>query len=677
MNKCVDMLTRRAVKSKINIKNLYKSETPYLIFLFVAFTIFVYIWYGVSLYRLYHLYSAVYDLGMSAERMWLPLHSSQTLSSIAYNIFYGSIIPYIFSPISLLKSLKALLLLQSVFIWLSVFPLYAIARKKNLSPFVSLLISISLFFYFPISGLNFFDFHMQAFFPFFFIMGYAFYVYEYRLCAFIFFIIAALTKFPFDIFVALFSIEEIVIFYVGKERVKSNKLPILPIVLFSLSTIFLITGELLSLAGPHNIAEFIHASSSSVFPLGTFMLTMFLIFGSVLFLPLHSKRWALFFVPFILLSLIANSSSYYFPSILKDQFSSLFIAFIFLGLIDVLSDIHMKEVHEYTVKTNKHKKLHITPTSRMIISIFIILILMSMAFQPWSPERKDNSYINYYYSNNSYRNQNTYTYLFEEGNLIPTNNPYVLVPNNIPEAYPRELICGEYRIGVLVTGFSTPVFKNITVSDAINNTFPYIAWNGTVVNIPIDYAWGVCPSAVTRANSGYQSQLDIMNIMLESGKYGIMAEANGTIVIERGYNGSPTLYVPMNNFFRPDIGSSRTKFAVVNNSYYFNNTRDGKVMWYGGTEYLPGTYNSTLQFNASKNFSGNISIVVCLNGNIAETKYINASIYHDMKYNVSFKQTFSEIEKNGYYHFIIRSNGFNGNISFDGILVKQLTPNYN
>ena len=565
------MLTRKALKSKINVKNLYKSDTPYLIFLFIAFTIFVYIWYGISLYRLYHIYSAVYDLGISAESIWLPIHSSQNFSGIAYNIFYGSIIPYIFSPISMFKSLKALLLLQSIFIWLSVFPLYAIARKKKLSPFVSLLISISLFFYFPISGLNFFDFHMQAFFPFFFIMGYAFYVYEYRLFAFIFFIIASLTKFPFDVFVALFAIEEIFIFYVGKEKIKTKKIPIIPVILFFLSTIFLISGELLSLAGPHNIASFIHASSSTVFPIATFMLTMFLIFGSVLFLPLHSKRWGIFFVPFILLSLISNSSSYYFPNILSDQYSSMFIAFIFLGLIDVLADIHIKEVHENTVKTNKHNKLHMTATKRIIISIFIILILMSVAFQPWSPEEKNNIYNNYYYSNNPYRNQNTYSYLVEEGKLIPTNNPYVLVPNNIPEAYPRELIGGKYGVGELVMGFPSPVFKNITVSDAVNNTFPYIAWNGTVVNIPIDYAWGLCPSAVTREKSGYQSQLNIMNIMLESGKYGIMAEANGTIVIERGYHGIPSLYVAMNNVFRPDIGLSPTKFTIINNSYYFSN----------------------------------------------------------------------------------------------------------
>ena len=287
---------------------------------------------------------------------------------------------------------------------------------------------------------------------------------------------------------------------------------------------------------------------------------------------------------------------------------------------------------------------------------------MSVSFQPWSPEEKNNSYNNYYYSNNPYRNQNTYSYLVKESKLIPTNNPYVLVPNNIPEAYPRESIGGEYRIGQLVMGFPSPVFKNITLSDAINNTFPYIAWNGTVVNIPIDYAWGVCPSAATRANSGYQSQLDIMNIMLESGKYGIMAEANGTIVIERGYHGTPALYVPMNNVFRPDIGLSSTKLSVIN---------------YSVSEYLPGTYNNTLQFIASNNFLGNISIEACLDGHIAETKYIDAIGYHGSKYNVSFTQTFSEIETHGRYYFIIKSNGFNGTLSFDNILIKQIKPNYN
>lgn len=150
--------------------------------------------------------------------------------------------------------------------------------------------------------------------------------------------------------------------------------------------------------------------------------------------------------------------------------------------------------------------------------------------------------------------------------------------------------------------------------------------------------------------------------MLESGKYGIMAEANGTIVIERGYHDTPVLYVPMENVFRPDIALSPTKFTVVN---------------YSIGEYLPGIYNNTLKFFTSNNFSGNISIQACINGHIAETTYINSSTNHEMEYNVSFSQTFSEIEKSGYYYFIIKSNGFNGNISFDGISIKQNKPNYN
>ena len=653
-------------------KGKCRVDLWYMSILFLIFVVIVIIWYDVSTFRLYNIYAAVYDLGIAAERIWLPLHSAIGIRGLAYNIFYGSIIPYILSPLSILNSLKLLLLVQTLFIWASVFPIYAIARKKKLSPLVSILISISYFFYFPLAGLNFFDFHMQAFFPFFFLVAYAFYIYDFRILSLLFFVITALTKFPYDIFVTLFGIEEIFFYFRNNTEERKRQL-LIPAIILIVSAASFIAGEMLSLAGPHNFLVFTHSSTTAVFPLGSLMLTLFLIFGSVIFLPLYSKRWVVFFIPYIALSAITRNSIYYFPDIFQDQYSALFIAFIFLGIIDVVAHRAEHVVPKYISDTKKKRyRFQIPIPTRTVLTVLIILILMSMAFQPWSPVIKDNSYTNYYYSTNPYDNHNTYRYLSEEANLIPKTNPYVLVPNNIPEAYPRSLINGPYSIGELVMGFPSPVFENITVQDAINNTFPYIAWNGTVVNIPLDYAWGTLTDAVFYSDSGYQSMFDIMQIMLESGKYGVMAEANGTIVLQRGYTGPPALYVPMNHFLSPDTGSSDTRFTIFNDSYDFDNVSSGGIMWYGGTMYPPGTYINTLNFSLSKDFNGNISIEEVLNNSIIASKYINANATRDNRVKISFEQIFYNVEQSGYCYFIIESNGFRGEISFNGVLVTEI-----
>lgn len=654
-----------------------KADWYYLLILSIIFTVFVSIWYGLALYRLYHLYTAVYDLGLAAERIWLPLHSSQSISSILYSIFYGSIIPYLFSPISVIStSLKPLLFIQTIFIWASVFPIYAIARKKELSPFTSFLIGVSFFFYFPLAGLNFFDFHMEAFFPFFFLLAYALYIYQYRKISLIFFIITSLTKFPFDIFVAIFAFEEIFLYFWSKRDNKERPL-LIPVFLFLVSTGSLILGEVLSLAGPHYISTFLHVSTNTILPLGSIMLTMFIIFGAVLFLPLKSKRWVLFFVPFIILAIISMNPAYYFPDIFTDQYSSMFIAFIFLGIIDVVANRHKQENSELIhKKMKKHKLTQISASTSTVFSILIILVLMSAAFQPWSPLVKDNNYMNniYYDCPSPYNNRNVQEYLCKEGNMIPRTNPYVLVPNNIPEAYPRELVNGPYSIGELVMGFPNPVFKNITISDAKNNTYPYIAWNGTIVNIPIDYAWATLMESVFYSKSGYQSMCNIMQIMLDSGKYGIMAEANNTIVLERGYTGKPEFYIPMNQSIYPADGGSRTAFKIMDNAYYFKNVSAGSIMWYGGTKYFPGTDNNTLNFSLSSSFKGNVSIEEMMNNSIVDTKFINVTNALHNKVRISFNQMFTNIEPSGYYYFIIKSDGFNGGISFNGVSVSQISP---
>ena len=660
------------MKNRLN--NFFVNDCKYLIALLFIFSIFVVIWSDVAIYRLYHLYSAVFDLGLFAEKLWLPLHTLPSFTGIVYQLLYVSIIPYLLSPLSLMGDLSIILVVQTVFIWAAAFPLYFISRKLGLSQVLSLLISVCYFFYFPIAGINFFDVHNQAFFPFFFILSYMFYIYSFKKTSMVLFAITTLIKWPYGIFVILFSFYELVSNLVNRRKGDlDNKKLVYSVILFVFSSSALVLGYGISFLGGQVSASSLHISSTTqTFPLGKIALTVIMILTPLFFLPLISKRWVLFLLPFFVLMAIANNAIYFFPRIYADQYLSMVVPFLFLGIIDGLSIRYRSEQKERTPQkklTRIYKEIRSSQTAKIVVSVLIMLLLLSIVFQPWSPLSSDNGYISWYRTN-PYDNVNTYTYLSEEAAMMPRSNPYVLVPNNIPEVYPRAIAGGPYHVGTFVMGFPSPVFLNITVGDAINNTFPYIAAGGHIVYVPMDYAISTITNSVAFSKSGYQSIVQIMDIMLESGKYGIMASANGTIVLERNYTDPPALYVPMNRYIEVSDGSAPAGHLTINNSLIFSNTSSGSVMWYGGTNYYPGTYNDTLHLFVYPGSYGNISIIAMLNGTSVSDKYIliNGNSSVSGWYNLSFNQIIDNINLNtGFYYFIIRSDGWAGKVAFSGI----------
>ena len=657
---------------------LTKRDFPFLILISFVYSMFVVIWIHIDFERLYHLNVAVLDLGVAAERVWLPLHSSIGLMSLLYNIFYGSIIPYMLSPLSYLQGLKQLLIVQAIFIWASVFPIYFISRHFGLNRPVSSIIAMSYFLYFPIAGLNYFDFHMIAFFPFLFLLAYAFYLYSYYKVSLILFILTVLSKYPFAAFVLIFGFVELISILLinGKNGIKLKtfwfSLILLLFAAFSLGL-----GFYLSLLGPNTTATIFHVSSGNLpLSLGYISITLLLLFGPVLFKPIFNLKWFLLFTPYIGLMIVAHQSAYMFPSLFSDQYSASFVVFIFLGLIESISNLKKKEISMVAIKTVTIQKLpSVSGTTRQVVTIFILLLLLSLAFQPWSPLIKENSLMSDQYSifQGPFFNESTYLTLANEAKLIPQNNPYVLVPNNIPEAYPRQLINGPYNIGELLIGFPPPVFQNITLSQAVNNSYHYILGNGSIVNIPIDYAWGTVFAPADYSKSGYQNMLQMMNVMLESNHYGILAESNSTLLIERNYTGLPALYEPMNLFVYPDNGGAPVLHDVSKSGYTFNGTIGGKVMWYGGTTYVPGVYNNTIHMKIGPNAVGNITLEAIYNGSIVSSYDHKFNVSQTPQlFNVTFQHSFNEIAFNGRYYFILSSDGFIGNVTFSGISVSQV-----
>lgn len=670
------------VPKKLLFFNVKNKDFKYLLILVVIYIIIVIVWSNVALFRLYHLYSAVFDLGGFAENLWLPLHTSPTFTDVLYQLFYVSIIPYLLSPLSLTNGLRIIIVFQTVFIWAAAFPLYFISRKFNLSSALSLLIAVSYFFYFPISGINFFDVHNQAFFPFFFTLSYMFYLYGYKKTSIVLFAITALIKWPYGIFVILFAFYELISYFLKRRKTNfTDKSLVYPAILFVFSSSALILGYGISfLGGQVSLSSFHISSSTTTFPLGNIAVTFIMILAPLFFLPLFSRKWVLFLIPFFALMIVSNNPIYFFPDIYTDQYLSMLVPFLFLGIIDVLSGRYAKEAKDKAQQKQLiriYKKIRASQTVRTMLSLIVLLVLLSIVFQPWSPVVNDNGYISWYRTN-PYDNVNTYTYLREEASMIPRSNPYVIFTNDIPEVFPRAVVGGQGNnyIGNLIVDVPDAGFMNITVADAVNDTFPYIAARGTIVYVPIDYAISTITNSVSFSGFGRQSIVQIMDIMLQSGKYGIMAEANGTIVLERNYTYPPALYVPMDRYIGVSEGGAPTKHQTVSNSFIYSNMPSGAIMWYGGPNYYPGTYKDTMHFFIYPGSHGNISITAMLNGTAVYEQYINAtgSNLDSGCHNISFKQVIHNVNLNtGYYYFIIRSEGWTGKVGFSGISENEVS----
>ena len=172
--------------------------------------------------------------------------------------------------------------------------------------------------------------------------------------------------------------------------------------------------------------------------------------------------------------------------------------------------------------------------------------------------------------------------------MIPSNDPYVSYQNNIPEIFPRATPPG----GALLMGGYLGSFSNVSINEAINNSWQVNA-GGSEVSLPVDFALGDASNLnfYLAGNSTYS----IVHDMYASGKYGILSEGYGLILLQHGYIGTIKNYAP-ENITIP--GSSfRNSSANANG---MNNTFSGNGSLIAGEHagtplYLfPGQFNVTV-----------------------------------------------------------------------------------
>ena len=649
-----------------HLKNKFLGIDRYYYILAVFTITYIIVWSHLSLYRLCTFQSSVFDLGVFVQSLRLILRGN-----IAYILLMLGMAPFriLISPIEIIPNLSGILIFQTIFLALPAIPLYAIGKKLIKSRIASLLISSSYLIFFSLAGINWFDVHGQAFFIFFFIMGFYFYVSEKYYLSAVFFILSGTVRFPYLIFPLLFAFLTLLENYFENKKVR-KRFAIsglqFSLVLIAISFIILVLEYYLfsfSPIKPTNISGSAHLSGGSLFSnIDSKIVTVLIFLSPFLFLPVHKLKWAIMMLPYFFLVFYANDSSYLFPNIVIDQYSSMVIPFLYLGLFEVLAN-----KRDYSTNSNKGRSFLVRIKNdqvlRSALTIFLIVSLLATVFQPYSPISR---YSEPNFISNHELNQNSSSFATFESivTLIPSNDPFVLMQNSMPEVPLRDpSIYNSYEDSV----FGFPY----------NLTFPIP--NGTWTN-RIDYV-----IADSNSNTFYQSGLapnnnqtmfDVIHRLYATGNYGIMAEDDGFILLKHNYTGPIIYYQPTSEQFSP------TSLAVLNESYRNGNiitgtNPHGHRIWYGPYTFLsPGQYQVTFHLSTTNNsFENNLELwfgdffygVTFKEVQLTGSSFPSIDKIYNISVNISVGNFYNGVE------FAAHTAYWNGSLSIYGITVKEIS----
>lgn len=506
--------------------------------LFVAFCIYVIVWSILTVMRYYSLNSAVFDLGVAVERSWQVYNITWTVPNFLYYFFNSGIVFVVF-PLSFAKSIPLFLIFQSLFIGIAAFPIYGISNFFLKKRSEALLISISYLIYFPISGINWFDFHYQMMFTTLFIFAYYFYLKGKYFASGVLFILSGMVRFPYAVFPALFSfvgLLGLISPILRRERPRVDKQFIFLIMLLAVSVFFLVGGYMFVLSVT-SLSSGIHSSLYGNFSdyLSLKILTVALLFGSLLFIPFLSKKWFLLYLPFIFTVFSSNYWGYFYPYIFQLQYTSGIVPFLFLGLIDGLHVLKKRKDFPQLRIVNVFKFLH-GHRKVLISTLLLIVISFAMFFQPYGP-LNSYTYDNYNLKETTNANFTLYNELEQTLSLIPKNNEFVLIQNNLPQALPRPYTNGIVLIPALVN-------NSVSLHNVMENSFP-ISFAGSTFYTHIDYVLADSNNYNFKSSFSGSLMYRLVNLLLLSGQYGIISEESGILLLERGFTGPPKYFNPL------------------------------------------------------------------------------------------------------------------------------------
>jgi uncharacterized membrane protein len=569
-------------------------EDNFYILLTIEFFVYVIVWSFISVSKLMAIHAYALDLGVFQQSLFFMIHPLSLNSWVVS--FFNSPFRLIVSPFSLLNSFIPIIITQTIFIALPVFPLYAIGKhflKERLAPFF---ISTSYLIFYGIAGVNWYDVHAQAFFIFFFITGYFLFLRKKYWLSILLFTISGAVRFPYAIFPALLGLVTLIQIKFWPDSLedgRNHKLLTFSLCLLIIQVAFLVASFSVMhflLPPGSNLFGFAHVSSPvSNYAVGK-IVTIPLFLAPFLFLPLYKNKWSLFLVPFYFLVFYADYNWYVYPWILWDQYASGIVPFLYLGTIEGLTK------WDGFNKPNKSKAgifRRLSKNSRVALAILVVIALLALVFQPYGPLNPHTD-ANFYFHDKTTVNLVQYNALDNIVDLIPRNDPYVFFQDNIPEVLLRDHYVSTVGFAAGIAGLAFPY--NLT----------YRLMNGSWTN-RIDYVMFDYNSRFFYYEGNYPTNLSFYAVaqkLYASDHYGIMADEYGFVLLNYSYVG-PVLY---GGSFSDDISLNSLIISgggVRNaNEVTWNNTSHSPL--FSSPEFFvsPGTYDLTIQLSKFSGIAG-------------------------------------------------------------------------
>ena len=300
-------------------------------------------------------------------------------------------------------------------------------------------------------------------------------------------------------------------------------------------------------------------------------------------------------------------------------------------------------------------------------------LLFALLFQPYGPWNATGPDA-YPVAQIQHVNQTFFDEMTHLIDLVPRSTPYFLFQNDMPYALPRTLT---YLQTPLIS--SEILWGNATLWDAIHDQFPLTLFNGHVVEAQVNYLLDNPQGRLfyATANAGI-SMFNFVRVTYESGLYGVLGQASGMTLLERGYAGPVQYYVAYaRNFSAAELWSWQTSAPSGGSVIERSNVSGGRLWWGPYALLSPGTYSATVWLRTSDvRASNHLTVEAVADGGkllLASTvihgdQFPAADQWEPFPISFTLNDTYSSIE--------VASWNVNwvGTLGIEGVNIAQVSP---
>lgn len=555
-----------------------------------------------------------YDLGIFMQALWTTLFEGKffyetpdigiSTSGSFFGVHFSLMMFLLLGLYWVFPHAYTLLILQSFLLGFAAVPLYKLAKRVLGEDNLALAFSAIYFVYPPILAANLFDFHLEAFFP--IVFFYAFYYLEKeeftRFYLMLFFALMIL-DFASVIFVISTAFYASYIKYYKKilrrefdDRVFLRHFILCNIMIIMAVVYFQVCIAIIEKFGTRPFSKTLNwpdlGTNIHEILIGIFnpykvmralsydftakLLWLIMLLLPLLFAPIFDPLSLIPGLPWILVAFLSRYGPYYQ---LGWQYGAIYTPFIFYaglrGFNNLLSDrifnflerVLGSRIHFIKRLLRVYKVLNRRRIATIAGSLSIITIILGLTLRPLAV----NIFVGSAYADPlPIPNEHT-AYLHRILSYIPPNAS-VLAQNNI---FPHVA----HRI----------------------NAYVWIPPNMTDF---VDYAIGDVQHpefymVIPNNNFTYD---DIFYALITSGNYRVYAAADGIILLKKGYQSDPVLFIPIHEIFDYrrlkyySTSVKRVEGAISSRVLVFQNKPKGSLLWYGPYIGLPpGDYLLTVR----------------------------------------------------------------------------------